>query len=42
MTMVKNNIRPHHPGELIREQYLVTLGMTTAALLIQLRGLRQR
>jgi plasmid maintenance system antidote protein VapI len=42
MTMVKINMRPHHPGELIREQYLVTLGMTTAALLIQLRGLRQR
>jgi len=41
MITVKNNMRPHHPGEIPREQYLVTLGMTTNALSIQLRGLRQ-
>ena len=34
-------MRPHHPGELPRERYLVTLGMTTTTLSIQLRGLRQ-
>ena len=35
--MIKNNMRPIHPGEILREEYLVPLGMTANALSIQLR-----
>src|SRR5207237_10863828 len=30
--MFKNRIRPIHPGEVLREDYLVPLGMTASAL----------
>ena len=30
--MFKNGMRPVHPGEILREDYLVPLGMTAAAL----------
>lgn len=32
--MIKNNMRPIHPGEILREEYLVPLGMTANALSI--------
>jgi addiction module HigA family antidote len=35
--MVKNNMRPIHPGEILREEYLEPLGMTSNALSIHLR-----
>lgn len=35
--MVKNNMRPIHPGEILREEYLEPLGMTPNALSIHLR-----
>ena len=35
--MIKNNMRPIHPGEILREEYLVPLGMTANALSIELR-----
>lgn len=35
--MVKNNMRPIHPGEILREEYLAPLGMTSNALSIHLR-----
>jgi len=31
-TMFKNGMRPVHPGEILREDYLVPLGMTANAL----------
>jgi addiction module HigA family antidote len=37
MNMVKNNIRPIHPGEILREEYLESLGMTSIAVSIHLR-----
>ena len=30
--MFKNRMRPVHPGEILREDYLVPLGMTATAL----------
>ncbi|MFP3607243.1 HigA family addiction module antitoxin, partial [Paraburkholderia sp. SIMBA_053] len=30
--MVKNGMRPVHPGEILREEYLVPLGMSANAL----------
>ncbi|SRR6266571_5316519 len=30
--MIKNGMRPVHPGEVLREDYLVSLGMTANAL----------
>lgn len=30
--MVKNGMRPVHPGEILREDYLVPLGLSAAAL----------
>lgn len=30
--MIKNGMRPVHPGEVLREDYLAPLGMTPAAL----------
>ncbi len=35
--MSKNNMRPIHPGEILREEYLVPLGVTANALSIELR-----
>lgn len=35
--MSKNNMRPIHPGEILREEFLVPLGMTANALSIELR-----
>jgi addiction module HigA family antidote len=35
--MTKNNMRPIHPGEILREEYLVPLGLTANALSIALR-----
>lgn len=32
MNMVKNGMRPVHPGEILREDYLVPLGMSANAL----------
>lgn len=35
--MVKNGMRPVHPGEVLREEYLVPLGMSVNALATALR-----
>lgn len=35
--MIKNNMRSIHPGEILREEYLVPLGMTANALSMALR-----
>jgi addiction module HigA family antidote len=35
--MINNNMQPIHPGEILREEYLVPLGMTANALSIKLR-----
>lgn len=35
--MIKNNMRPIHPGEILREEYLIPLGMSANALSIELR-----
>ena len=35
--MIKNNMRPIHPGEILREEYLVPLNMSANALAIALR-----
>ena len=35
--MVKNNMRPIHPGEILREEYLLPLGVTAHALSIKLQ-----
>ena len=35
--MTKNNMRPIHPGEMLREEYLQPLGITSNALSIHLR-----
>lgn len=35
--MIKNNMRPIHPGEILREEYLEPLGMTPNALFLHLR-----
>jgi plasmid maintenance system antidote protein VapI len=32
MTMFKNRMRPAHPGEVLREDYLVPLGLSASAL----------
>ena len=34
--MIKNNMRPIHPGEILREDYLLPLGITAYALSIRL------
>ncbi len=36
--MSKNSMRPIHPGEILREDYLVPLGMSVNALSTQLRA----
>ena len=36
-TEPKNSMRPIHPGEILREEYLVPLGMSAHALAIALR-----
>lgn len=35
--MVKNGMRPIHPGEILREEYLLPLGMSVNALATALR-----
>ena len=35
--MVKNGMRPIHPGEILREEYLIPLGLSVNALARQLR-----
>ncbi|MCB1619594.1 MAG: HigA family addiction module antidote protein [Thiothrix sp.] len=35
--MMKNRMRPVHPGEILREEYLKPLGMSASALAIALR-----
>ena len=35
--MIKNNMRPIHPGEILREEYLTPLEMSANALAIALR-----
>ena len=35
--IAKNNMRPIHPGEILREEFLVPLGMSANALAIALR-----
>lgn len=35
--MIKNNMRPIHPGEILREEFLVPLGVSANALSIDLR-----
>jgi addiction module HigA family antidote len=35
--MMKNNMRPIHPGEILREEYLLPLSMSANALAIALR-----
>ncbi len=35
--MIVNNMRPIHPGEILREEYLIPLGMSVNALAIALR-----
>lgn len=37
MTRLQNEMRPVHPGEILREDYLVPLGMTANALAQALR-----
>ena len=37
MTMPTNRMRPIHPGEVLREEFLVPLGMTAHALALALR-----
>ena len=37
LRMLKNNIRPIHPGEILREEYLAQIGMSANALSIRLR-----
>ena len=34
---VKNNMRPIHPGEILREEFLVPLGMSAHALSLELK-----
>jgi len=35
--MAKNGMRPMHPGEILREEYLVPLGLSAHALAVALR-----
>lgn len=35
--MIKNRMRPIHPGEILREEYLAPLGMSAHALAMALR-----
>ncbi len=34
---IKNNMRPVHPGEILREEFLVPLGMSAHALALELK-----
>lgn len=40
--MFKNGMRPVHPGEVLREDYLIPLGLSAAALAKSLRVSAQR
>ncbi len=35
--MIINNMRPIHPGEILREEFLLPIGMTTHALAMAIR-----
>jgi addiction module HigA family antidote len=35
--MIINNMRPIHPGEILREEFLLPLGMTAHALALAIR-----
>ncbi len=35
--MIENKLRPIHPGEILREEYLVPLGLSASALFLALR-----
>ena len=35
--MIKNNLRPIHPGEILREEFLLPLGLSANALSLALR-----
>ena len=35
--MIKNNMRPIHPGEILREEYVLPLGLSANRLAIELR-----
>ncbi|MEE9911326.1 MAG: HigA family addiction module antidote protein [Deltaproteobacteria bacterium] len=37
MPVVKNKMRPIHPGEILREEFLVPLGLTAHALSMELK-----
>ena len=37
MTTVKNNMRPIHPGEILREEFLLPLGLSAHALAMELK-----
>ena len=37
MTTVKNKMRPVHPGEILREEFLVPLGLSAHALAMALK-----
>jgi addiction module HigA family antidote len=34
---IKNNMRPIHPGEILREEYLIPLGMNAHSLALELK-----
>jgi len=37
LIMIKNNLRPIHPGEILREEFLLPLGLSANALSLALR-----
>jgi len=37
MTIIKNNMRPIHPGEILREEFLLPLGLSAHALSMELK-----
>lgn len=37
MTSIKNKMRPIHPGEILREEFLVPLGLSAHALAMELK-----
>jgi addiction module HigA family antidote len=37
MTTIKNKMRPIHPGEILREEFLVPLGLSAHALAMELK-----
>ena len=37
MTVIKNGMRPIHPGEILREEFLIPLGLSAHALAMSLQ-----